>query len=594
MRSLPLLVVRLRALLRPRRLLALVIEIALLAWAVLLLEAIGVRATDDGADLIGFLAGGLLVAGLAATARAGYLPATRSIASKVRQAGLGAFRRLDPPSGVAFRLPEEPAPRPDRSRVLPCLVLVLLGLAAVVGGTHILGGLVWIKESLAYTPYLLGLGLLWVLFGAVTTIAFALSRALRGGGAPRDAKRTARGLALFLLWLVGVASLTRIPGIVAVGLYVVVAIAFALDIARRHPGRYFLYRRGESGGVVYVTVHAYLVGYYALIACALFLVTALAQAQRLWVPLAPGGAHTLTLLLGLSATVSALVLLVRGGLYVRRLIGDRSLAPERPLVPTLWWPAGDVDALSWTAESRRRGWRFTTTRQPPDAFDLVVGRDADSRRFVPAVDAGVEDACFRLDRRFHVVKRREFRRDFETLYKEATRQPRPAGAGYLFCPHAWPVPGIVRDTAGAEVEPGSRSSIGGMLVGRPFALAFSPRLRRYLGGILRALDIDVLYWEDSVTFADLRRVFVVLFETYDQGRHPALDRHFIGLPRVSVLIQEADEGEESFLEPVEGELEDMPPPLRARALVVRRDGGGREVGAPDRQPSSHRPEPVLV
>jgi hypothetical protein len=192
------------------------------------------------------------------------------------------------------------------------------------------------------------------------------------------------------------------------------------------------------------------------------------------------------------------------------------------------------------------------------------------------------------------VKRREFRRDFQTLYKEATARPRPPGAGYLFCPHAWPVPGIVRDTAGAEVEPGARSSIGGMLVGRPYAAAFTPRLRRYLGGVLRALDLDVIYWEDSVTFADLRRVFVVLFETFDQGRHPALSRHFIGMPRVTVLVQEADEAEEHFLEAAPAEVEAMPPPLRARALVIRRDGGGREVEAPDRRPSTRRPEPVLA
>ena len=68
--------------------------------------------------------------------------------------------------------------------------------------------------------------------------------------------------------------------------------------------------------------------------------------------------------------------------------------------------------------------------------------------------------------------------------------------------------------------------------------AFDPRVRRYIGAILRKLEIDVMFLEDSITWKDVRRVLGVMFETYDQGRAPLRERHFVGLPRVRVVIQE--------------------------------------------------------
>ena len=52
------------------------------------------------------------------------------------------------------------------------------------------------------------------------------------------------------------------------------------------------------------------------------------------------------------------------------------------------------------------------------------------------------------------------------------------------------------------------------------------------------LDVDVLYWEDRVTWADLRQVTGIVFETWDQGRRPALDRHFVGIARIRAVLQE--------------------------------------------------------
>jgi hypothetical protein len=126
-------------------------------------------------------------------------------------------------------------------------------------------------------------------------------------------------------------------------------------------------------------------------------------------------------------------------------------------------------------------------------------------------------------------------------------------------------------------------------VGRPYREVFSSRLRRYLGGVLRRLEIDFVYWEDAVTWGDLRRVFVVLFESHDQDRVPLRERAFVGLPRVEVLVQDPGaERPRRAATPADG----TPPALRARVLVVRRRRGGEEVEAP--LPPDRRRTPVPV
>jgi hypothetical protein len=228
---------------------------------------------------------------------------------------------------------------------------------------------------------------------------------------------------------------------------------------------------------------------------------------------------------------------------------------------------------------------------PRGGFDLVAGREGDPRRFLPPRDGTEEEACFRLERRFHVVKRREFLRRFHGLYKEVTRPPRPPGQGFLFCPHAWPVPGVLRDRAEEGEEAGRVHGV--QLVGSPYAEVFPPRLRRYLGGFLRALEVDVVYWEDAVAWADLRAVLRVAFETWDQGRRPALERHFVGIPRVRVTIQEPEE-DEGYALPGRAVDRQGPPPLRARVLVIRRDRGEEERLEEVAPPGERVRSPVLV
>ena len=148
----------------------------------------------------------------------------------------------------------------------------------------------------------------------------------------------------------------------------------------------------------------------------------------------------------------------------------------------------------------------------------------------------------------------------------------------------WLVQGIVRDV---DEEPTGDRPPGALLVGgilgRPYAEVFPTRLRRYLGEVLRTLQIDMVFWEDAISWAEMRAVFGVCFEIYDQGRAPLEERHFLGMPRVRVVIQEEDDVAAT-----------EPPALQARILMVLRDRGGEEEEVAPPAPGSRRREPLLV
>jgi hypothetical protein len=94
--------------------------------------------------------------------------------------------------------------------------------------------------------------------------------------------------------------------------------------------------------------------------------------------------------------------------------------------------------------------------------------------------------------------------------------------------------------------------------------------------VLRDLDVDVVFFEDGVAWPDLRRVFGVLFECYDQRRTPLDVHHFRGLPRVRVLMQ-ADRADPDMEGPDAALRTEDPPPGLARTLVILRDRGEGDV-----------------
>jgi hypothetical protein len=235
-------------------------------------------------------------------------------------------------------------------------------------------------------------------------------------------------------------------------------------------------------------------------------------------------------------------------------------------------------------EAREDGWAILTGPPPPaDDYDLVAGPGARGPRTLRLhPELAPADRSFRRLRRFHVVHRRDFFRRFRTVVKDSRRARRRGGTGFLFCPHVWLVPSLLRD--------GERGATG---VGRPFARVFSSRLRRYLGGFLRDIGVDVVYWEDAITWADLRRVLGVAFECWDQRHTPVKDRHFVGIPRVRVVLHEEDAAEAT--EPATRPAGWRPPVAAgARILVILRDRGGEAVRPRPCAPSDRRPQPVGI
>lgn len=258
-------------------------------------------------------------------------------------------------------------------------------------------------------------------------------------------------------------------------------------------------------------------------------------------------------------------------------------------MPTLWARDGSAGLEpTWLTAARRTGWIVLRNSDPPLAgFDLVAGLDAHPRAVLePAPDEAPEDTSFRLARRFHVVHRRAFFRGFERLFKAARPGCRPPGSGFVFAPHIRFLPGLLRDQ---EAPRGTGSALP-RLHGPAYVTVFDARSRRYIGSVLRDLEVDVVFFEDAVSWADLKRVFGVVFECYDQRRTPLDPRWFQGLPRVRVLLQaepaELDRDESGAPSPTD------PAPALARTLVILRDRGEGDVDVDAPTPGSRRRTPA--
>ncbi len=563
-----------------------VLELWLLVLGVQLLEFVGRVAFDDASDVVGVLLLLLMGMMLVGAARAGRAPVSRFVGGAV----VGGVRRwiqgLEPAAGVAFRLPADPPALCWTPRAGTLVAVGVLAVAAAAGGRWVLQGLEWTRDAVAYTPYLMGLVLLWSLFGVVTTLGLVAVKTVAGiDRAGSGLGRALRWAPWLLLWLGVIAAFAACPGWSVIAIFLAVAAVAGRPAFRRPARHYWLWRYDDAQRVRATTVLSWLRATWLATVLLLLAVVLLAQLPRLFAPVPPTGRFGITIGLGLAANAAALVLLVHGGRFLARALPKREAAPEAPLDRTLWWPGGG-DTPWREAAIHEGGWRIAEGRTPSRGYDLALGAGDDPLAVHVPAELSADDALFRLERRFHVTKRRVFFRRLHTLYKEITKPPRLGGAGYLLCPAAWPVPGVIRD--GATSREDGRAVLGGVQVGRPYAEVFPPRVRRYLAGVLAALEIDLIYWEDRVGWAPLRAVLGVLFETYDQGRFPAQERHFVGLTRARVVIQEAEDVDAMLADPLRDPA-DGPPPLRARVLVIRRDDGGQREEVPDRRPGSRLP-----
>ena len=555
-------------------------SLEVLGWTLVIamLEHLG-RASDAG-DVVDL---GLLIvvvgpvaafAGMAASR--GRLPLTRAAFAAVGAALRRTARALDPRYHVALRLPSATRPLPDRPLLLPLALLGVAVAATVVLGPRVFDGLLAVKHGFAYTPYLAALALLWAVMLALVTLALVLESQAMG-------RRSAA-----LLGVAGLVASALLPGRVLVAAILVLGLMQAVRMARRPLPLYLFCRRDRRGRLRAVSAQTFLRRLHLACVLLLALATALGNADRLADPEMTGGRFAFTGGLGLLAAVAALILTARANSEFGRLLALRGVPPETPLQPTVWWrtavTAPPAPPPSDLLEAREDGWAILAgTEARADAYDLVAGPGVSGPRALrlhPELPRA--DRAFRRMRRFHVVHRREFFRRFHSVVKEARAARRRGGTGFLFCPHVWLVPSLLRD--------GEKGASG---VGRPFAHVFTPRLRRYLGGFLREIGVDVVYWEDAVAWADLRRVLGVALECWDQRHTPVKERHFVGIPRVRVVLHEEDA--EEATEPATRPTGWRPPVAAgARILVILRDRGGDIARSRTTAPSGRRPQPVGV
>jgi len=563
-------------------------EALLLGGGLALLEYAGRLAQDDGQDLLIVFGALLLGTLLAQAARLGWMPWTQRLVHAGRSQLRGLGRRLSPRYAVAFRSAPHARRHPDHTLSAPRLWLLGTLLALTAAGPYLLDGLLFLRTSVAYIVYLACLMLIWtVLFLSVICGCVAAAQWLQ-----RIAHRRGNAvlpLALFGLgWIGGLVTLSLVPGWAALVAVLVAGWWTGRSLGTLPVQGYLFCRRDETGQARTIPVQEYLKQTHTLIVLSLAIVVVLGQVQRLWFATWPTAPFAFTSWLGLLASLCAGLLVVRAGAHFRRVVGGGEVPPEIPLTPTLWLKRSCVREEGGAEERREQFWWETArdagwlvlrgAEEPPHDYDLVLGDEESARHFSPRDPRDDEDACFQLARRFHITMRRRFRRSFERLFKRLRGETPTDGTGYLFCPHVWLVPGVVRDVDLRDKRGSSGSLVSPSFYGPPYQQAFHARERRYIGAVLRDLQIDIIYFEDAITWKDIRRVLTIAYEIHDQRRGPLQERHFLGLPRVRVVIQEeAAEAEPPPTVPTapEGTLPDDAPG-HARILLLLRDRGGRE------------------
>lgn len=183
-------------------------------------------------------------------------------------------------------------------------------------------------------------------------------------------------------------------------------------------------------------------------------------------------------------------------------------------------------------------------------------------------------------RRSHDLKcRRNLVRGLERVFKKSARRNFEFGTGFYVAPHLWWVPALQRDDDEEEADL-EEGALLDEYVGPYYNRVMSLAARHHFYGIMRDLQLDIIFVEDGVDYRRFRRVLRRLFELFDanDGHQQAEDHHFGCAQGTRVLIHE-----HSLENPFESDT--YPEPSysglgRARILHVYRDRGGDEEDSP--------------
>jgi hypothetical protein len=288
-------------------------------------------------------------------------------------------------------------------------------------------------------------------------------------------------------------------------------------------------------------------------------------------------------------------------LLVIQCVLGRLRDPARPCAPAVHisGPGLETQRSALKAFFALRGWHVRFAPSRPGPLDVCVvlapGTEPDfEARWPLHVDPAVlqqETTFQRLVRRDEIQLRRRLVSGLERLFKHAAGHKARRSMGLWLAPHYWFVLGLTRDLPDDERDMSDGTLFTG-IVGPPYHRVLPRPVRHHVYRILRALQIDLIFVEDGVTFKRFGRVLRMLFEIYDVhgGRRRADEVHFHGLPGTRVLIHEFVLNEpfrsETYPEP---EYENLG---RARILHIFRDRGEQEEPLETPQDFSHMPAPA--
>ncbi|MBL8794987.1 MAG: hypothetical protein JNM56_13845, partial [Planctomycetia bacterium] len=273
-------------------------------------------------------------------------------------------------------------------------------------------------------------------------------------------------------------------------------------------------------------------------------------------------------------------------LMLQTILG-RTRDPARPCQPVLHM-GGDcppAERKPLLAHFAQHGWQVSWKPTAADGTEVSVQLveqappdTPDGPRWpLPVTVESLRDeqTLRRLARRNEIQLRRKLLGGLERLFKLAAARKFRKGSGLWIAPHLWFIPGLTRDTPEEEVDL-ERGTLFSTIIGAPYHRIMTRAVRHHAYVMLRALQVDLIFVEDGVTFKRFCRVLRMLFEIYDihGGRRRADELHFSGLPGIRVVIHEFQLDEpyrsEKYPEP---EFENL---ARARILHVFRDRGGEE------------------
>jgi hypothetical protein len=537
------------------------VEGVILLGLILGLEFMGRRAGSDIQDLA------LLVAAIPFLLGILYLHnkrGSRVVArlSEAFQAGVTSLKKVvQMEVGADFRARkdtqlEEQVPYHDLRRFL---VAALVFDALVIPFYHSFpDALRLVGENLLYTPYFLMILGFWALLLGVTALDIAilvilffhyvLKSPFRN---PRDHSR-GRGLldrlhpwrmavlCCVLLLLAGLELLFGLTGWFWLMAGTAVASFPLAFIPRKNENLRLLIKRPSSGTVQSISVSEWNFTFFTVIQGLGLGLFVIATGAGWW-----GGeimmdqtsmpcTYILGRLFGAFTTLATVFYLLATLDFIdlKRLHGD----PARGAAKRLQYRDGHLPR-----DLKVEDWILEPTRKLPerDEADLYFDHDAAraSSSGVPVFRKNLltippRDRLFYLNRADFIGKRRIFYRGLARLLKICRASSFRGGSGFIFIPHCYFVEGLHRDDRNEHIEEDR-------IIGPGFQELFGLNVRRFLYDVLRAMDIDIIFFEDGIRFEGLRSVFEMIFELYhNRGVHFRLEEHhFLGLTDTRVVIE---------------------------------------------------------